>query len=116
MLVAVVRAGGAFARSPLRLIPTVAVSMDRFCCEVGAPVEVTACCCCCWIWCSLMTAPFIKSCVVPLLSRAAVRPWVALFIIRLAVVGLLVVEETATEPFNLAAADETGCVGTRFGI
>lgn len=60
-----------------------------------------------------MTAPFMKSCVVPLLSLAAVKPCAALFIIMLAVVGLLVLEDTA---FNLAAADETGCVGTRFGI
>lgn len=50
-------------------------------------------------------------------SRVAVSPWVALFIIRLAVVGLLVVEETdTTGVFSLAAADETGWVGTRFGI
>lgn len=63
-----------------------------------------------------MTAPFMKSCVVPLLSLAAVRPWVALFIMMLAVVGLLVVDETATGTFSLAAVDETGWVGTRFGI
>lgn len=63
-----------------------------------------------------MTAPFMKSCVVPLLSLAAVKPCAALFIIMFAVVGLLVVEETATGTVNLAVADETGCVGTRFGI
>lgn len=63
-----------------------------------------------------MTAPFMKSCVVPLLSLAAVSPCVALFIIMLAVVGLLVVEETTVGTFNLAAVDETGCVGTRLGI
>lgn len=41
-----------------------------------------------------------------------------MFITRLAVVGLLVVEEeTTTGEFSLlAAADETGWVGTRFGI
>lgn len=105
-----VESAGDFARRPLRPILTVAVSMVKFCCEVGMcwPVEVNACCCCCCIWCSLMTAPFMKSCVVPLLSRAAVSPCVVLFIMMLAVVGLLVVEETATGTFSLAAADETG--------
>lgn len=61
VLVAVDRAAD-FARSPLRPMLTAAdVSMDRFCCEVGTccPVELIACCCCCWIWCSLMTAPFM---------------------------------------------------------
>lgn len=49
-------------------------------------------------------------------SLVAVSPCVALFITRLAVVGLLLVDDTTTGAFSLAAADETGWVGTRFGI
>ena len=56
---------------------------------------------CCWFWicCNLITAPFIKSCAVPLLMRAV-------FINRLAVV--VVAGEAVT--FGVT------WVGTRFGI
>lgn len=63
----------------------------------------------------MMTAPFMKSCVVPLLSRAAVSP-VVLFMSRLVVVGLLVAVDTTLAAVGSLLAEDAACVGTRFGI
>lgn len=110
------------ASRPFRLMLTAAAaSRAKVCCCVvvtGCPDEVASvCCCCCWSWCSLMTAPFMKSCVVPLFSRAAVSPWAAALVMSKLLLGLLVAVDTTLAGNLLATEDAAAaCVGTRFGI